>query len=48
MDTTLNEAIQPNPAPIRVAEYIRVEATSEVEQEWSWEWQRGIIEQFCC
>ena len=49
MDTTENENpnTQSNLAPTRVAGYVRVEATSEVEQEWSDDWQRGMIEQFC-
>ena len=38
---------QSSPAPTRVAGYIRVEATSEIEQEWSDDWQRSVIEQFC-
>ena len=42
MDTTDNETTntQSNPAPTRV------EATSEVEQEWSYDRQRGVIKQF--
>ena len=47
MHTIMNEATQPNLAPMRVAGYIRAEATSEVEQEWSFDWQRDMIEQFC-